>query len=148
MIVVTSTTIFELRELMHDKGVGSFLVTDASNKLLGIVSTRDLTFIGTFHILFLFFLPHLDPNNKTITVGQVMTPREKLVVAPTNVALEDAKDLLKKNRLEKLPLVDDQDHLTGLITAKDIMYKLQRPYATLDSKGQLRVSVVWERRLI
>jgi IMP dehydrogenase len=43
------------------------------------------------------------------------------------------------DRLEKLPLVDDQDNLVGLITAKDITYKMQRPYATLDAKGSLRV---------
>jgi hypothetical protein len=68
-----------------------------------------------------------------------MTPREKLVVAPANITLEEAKQILHKHRLEKLPLIDEQGNLKGLITAKDILYKLHRPYASLDSKGSLLV---------
>jgi len=122
------STAKELLELMQDKGVGSILVTDGGHgprdKLLGIVTTRDMIFIDT---------------SKGIKVKEVMTPREKLVVSPSNISLEEAKHVLQKNRLEKLPLVDDKDHLRGLITAKDIQYKLQRPYASLDSKGSLLV---------
>jgi len=55
------------------------------------------------------------------------------------VTLDDAKRLLQTNRLEKLPLVDKDDNLAGLITAKDILYKIQRPYASLDSLGRLLV---------
>jgi len=68
-----------------------------------------------------------------------MTPRSKLVTASSDVTLEDAKQLLHNNRLEKLPLIDANDNLTGLITAKDILYKIQRPYASLDSLGRLLV---------
>jgi len=68
-----------------------------------------------------------------------MTTREKLIVAPTSVSLEEAKALLHKNRLEKLPLIDEAGNLAGLITARDILYKMQRPYASLDSQGRLQV---------
>eukprot|EP01119_Soliformovum_irregulare_P003627 TRINITY_DN1440_c0_g1_i1.p1 TRINITY_DN1440_c0_g1~~TRINITY_DN1440_c0_g1_i1.p1 ORF type:complete len:529 (-),score=186.16 TRINITY_DN1440_c0_g1_i1:88-1554(-) len=121
------TSIVDLKDLMADKGVGSILVTDdgsSSGKLLGLISTRDLTFLS---------------NPKTAKVGEVMTKREKLVVAKPDVSVEDAKTLLQSARLEKLPLVNDDNTLAGLITAKDILYKIQRPYATLDSLGRLRV---------
>eukprot|EP01114_Cavostelium_apophysatum_P014040 TRINITY_DN3535_c0_g1_i1.p1 TRINITY_DN3535_c0_g1~~TRINITY_DN3535_c0_g1_i1.p1 ORF type:complete len:490 (-),score=149.18 TRINITY_DN3535_c0_g1_i1:56-1525(-) len=121
------TLVSELQDIMHEKGVGSILVTSDGSprgKLLGIVSTRDLTFV---------------PNDKTLRVRDVMTKREKLVVAPTDVTLEDAKKLLQSSRLEKLPLVDQNGNLAGLITAKDILYKIQRPYASLDSLGRLLV---------
>jgi len=116
----------ELKELMLEKGVGSILVTDGQHtsrdKLLGIVSTRDLSFA-----------------EKVTSVKEIMTPREKLVVAPVSVTVEEAKQLLKKNRLEKLPLVDENNTLLGLITARDIEYKMKRPYASLDKKGRLLV---------
>ncbi len=78
-------------------------------------------------------------NMLGMKVRDIMTRREKLIVAPTSVTLEEAKALLHKNRLEKLPLVDENGNLTGLITAKDILYKMQRPYASLDSQGRLMV---------
>lgn len=121
------TTVYDLKDLMADKGVGSILVTDdgsSSGKLLGIVSTRDLTFVN---------------ETKDLKVSEVMTKREKMTVAPLNITLENAKQLLQTSRLEKLPLVTDGDKLGGLITSKDILHKIQRPWASLDSQGRLLV---------
>jgi len=119
-------SVSDLRDIMFDKGVGSILVTDngtSTGKLLGLVSTRDLTFI----------------QDNNVTVKTVMTPREKLVVARPEVSVEEAKQLLQVNRLEKLPLVDENGNLKGLITSKDLLYKIQRPYASLDKLGRLLV---------
>ena len=125
-------TVTQVRQAKEQhNGVGSFLVTaqqrddltGVGEELLGIVTTRDLKFA--------------EPND---TVQNVMTPRERLVTAPTNIALADAKELLASKRLEKLPLVDGNFCVRGLITSKDILLKENRPYASLDSEGRLLVA--------
>ncbi len=66
--------------------------------------------------------------------------RENLITAPVGTTLEEAATILHRHRVEKLPVVDDNGHLTGLITVKDIQKKIQFPNATKDSKGRLRVA--------
>merc|ERR1712137_1007646 len=118
-------SIGELRDLMFEKGVGSILVTDAENTLLGIITTRDIRFI----------------DSETDKIEQYMTPRDKLVPATKDISVEDAKKKVKDFRLEQLPLVDSQESfkLAGLITSRDIINSTQRPHASLDSKGRLLV---------
>ena len=74
-----------------------------------------------------------------LKVSDVMT-REHLITGPSNISKEDAHDLLAKYKVEKLPLVDAEGHLTGLITVKDFVKTEQYPDATKDEQGRLRVA--------
>ena len=90
--------------------------------LVGILTNRDLRF----------------EKNLEQTVGAVMT-KENLVTVPVGTTLEDAERLLQRHRIEKLPVVDKDFRLKGLITVKDIQKKLEYPRATKDEQGRLRV---------
>ena len=68
-----------------------------------------------------------------------MTPRERLIVCDENTTIEQAKEILDKKRIEKLPIVDKDNNLRGLYTSKDILNHMHRPYASLDAKGRLLV---------
>ncbi len=113
----------QARQRMTDVDVGGLVVVDDDNTLLGIITNRDILLAP-------------DPN---IPVSQVMTPRERLVVASQNESVEEARRKLYEHRIEKLPLVDDAGHLAGLITAQDIVKIQKHPNATKDSRGRLRV---------
>jgi IMP dehydrogenase len=116
------TTLEQLNEQMTEQGVHSILVTSPDNKLLGIVTTRDTRFV-----------------TKGALVKSFMTPRDKLVVCDVSTTTEQAKEILDKKRIEKLPIVDKDNNLCGLYTSKDILNWMHRPYASLDSKGRLLV---------
>jgi IMP dehydrogenase len=111
------------RQRMAEADVGGLMVVDEENHLLGIVTHRDI-----------LLAPNVD-----IPVSQVMTPRERLVVASQDETLEEARRKLYEHRIEKLPLVDGDGHMAGLITAQDIVKIQQHPNATKDSRGRLRV---------
>jgi IMP dehydrogenase len=111
------------RQHMTDVDVGGLVVVDDDNHLLGIVTNRDVL---------------LAPNVE-IPISQVMTPRERLVIASQNETLEEARRKLYEHRIEKLPLVDADGRLVGLITAQDIVKIQQHPNATKDSRGRLQV---------
>jgi inosine-5'-monophosphate dehydrogenase len=98
-------------------------VVDESGVLLGIVTNRDMRF----------------ETDKNRPVHEVMT-RMPLITAPVGVSNDDALALLQKNKIEKLPLVDDAGRLRGLITVKDFVKKDQYPLATKDGDGRLRVA--------
>ena len=98
-------------------------VVDESGALVGIVTNRDMRF----------------ESDMTVPVAQVMTPAP-LVTAPEGVSTEEALALLKQNKVEKLPIVDDRGRLRGLITVKDFAKREQYPLATKDSTGRLRVA--------
>lgn len=91
-----------------------------NGKLVGIFTNRDLRFIA-------------DPNQP---VGEVMT-KENLITAPVGTTLDQAQDILRKHKIEKLPLVDDQGNLKGLITIKDIEKSVQYPNTARDAGGRL-----------
>ena len=90
-------------------------------KLIGIITNRDIKF-------------EKDMSKK---IEEAMTTQEHLVTAKEGVTLEQAKDILGKHRIEKLPIVDDEGHLKGLITIKDIEKKIQYPNSAKDERGRL-----------
>ncbi len=114
---------WKARRLMREKGISGVPIVDSEGKLVGLVTSRDLQF-------------QTDPE---APLARVMTPREKLVVAPPDVDLERAKEILYEHRVEKLPLVDEEDKLRGLITIKDIRKAEEHPYACKDARGRLIV---------
>ncbi len=108
---------------MEEHGSAGLLIVDGGDELLGMVTARDLLFAD-------------DPNRP---LSSVMTPRERLVTAPPGTGLEEARRILHEHRIEKLPLVDREGRLRGLITSRDIQSRLRHPLATKDAKGRLRV---------
>jgi IMP dehydrogenase len=98
-------------------------VVDAAGTLLGIVTNRDMRFV----------------SDKTTPVRAIMTPMP-LVTAPVGVSKQDALALLRRHKVEKLPIVDGNGTLRGLITVKDFAKSEQFPYATKDGAGRLRVA--------
>ncbi len=110
-------------ELMKRYRVSGIPVTDADDRLVGILTNRDLR----------FGVP------STMLVEEAMT-REGLVTAPVGTTLEEAQAILGRHRIEKLPIVDLEGRLKGLITVKDIAKREAYPLATKDERGRLRVA--------
>jgi IMP dehydrogenase len=115
-------TIKDALFLMKKYSVSGIPIVDNSKKLVGILTNRDLRF---------------NPNAR-LKVSTLMT-KENLVIAPMGTTLEKAEKILQKYKIEKLPVVDKQGILRGLITFKDIMKKKKHPYACKDEHGRLRV---------
>ncbi|NNL58841.1 MAG: IMP dehydrogenase [Nitrosopumilus sp.] len=101
----------------EDKEISGLLVTDSNSKLVGIVTERDLLFA----------------NSKSV-INEVMT--KDVVTAKPGVTLDEAKEILHKHRIEKLPIVDDSGIIKGLITSKDITNNADFPNASKDQKGR------------
>lgn len=118
-------TLAELDELCARYRVSGLPVVDAQGRLMGIVTNRDTVFI-----------PESEYPQRL--VRDVMTPMP-LITGRVGISREDASALLAKNKIEKLPLVDDAGHLRGLITVKDFAKTQQYPLATKDDEGRLRV---------
>jgi len=108
--------------VMKKYSISGIPVVDHQNKLVGIITNRDLRF---------------EPNRK-IKVSEFMT-KENLITAPIGTTLAQAEIILQKYKIEKLPVVDKNGLLKGLITFKDIQKKKRHPYACKDENGQLRV---------
>ena len=132
-------TIAQLDELCGQYKVSGLPVVDDEGNLLGIITNRDLRFVPA-------------RTWGELTVRECMTPRERLVTGATGISREDAKALLAEHRIEKLPLIDDEGRLTGLITVKDFVKTEQYPNATKDAEGRLVVGAAvgywgdtWER---
>lgn len=118
-----SCTVGEAKEIMHETEVSGLLVVDQEHRLMGVVSSRDVIFD--------------DADTRPVT--EVMTKRADLVVAKPGISLNEARKILGDNRLEKLPLVDDDGRLRGLITARDVKRSLSATNSALDSEGRLLV---------
>src|SRR5438309_100131 len=116
-------TVRHAAAFMQEHGSAGVLVIDRQRRLLGIVTARDVLFE--------------DQPDRPITA--IMTPRERLVTAPAGTPVEEAKQILHRHRVEKLPLVDPEGRLVGLVTSRDIQSRLKYPNATKDQKGRLRV---------
>ncbi|MCJ7554559.1 MAG: IMP dehydrogenase [Ignavibacteriaceae bacterium] len=115
-------TIGDALELMKKYTVSGIPVIDNDEKLVGILTNRDLRF---------------EPN-KRLKVSALMT-KENLITAPLGTTLEKAEKILQRYKIEKLPVVDKYGKLKGLITFKDIMKKKKHPFACKDEHGRLRV---------
>ena len=116
-----TSTIGDMKRIVDETGTGGILILDKHDKLVGIVSTRDLLFE--------------DDDDKPVT--EIMT-REVHSALP-GTSLKDAERLLHEHRVEKLPLVDEKGKVAGLVTLKDIMKITQYPKATKDARGRLAV---------
>ncbi|MBA2648722.1 MAG: IMP dehydrogenase [Legionella sp.] len=120
--VSTEETVSQLIELMTKYNFSGVPVVDGK-KLIGIVTSRDIRF----------------ETNKSLTVGQVMTPKSRLVTVKEGAGRDEIIGKLHKHRIEKLLVVNDDFELKGLITVKDIQKAKDNPYACKDSSEQLRV---------
>ena len=100
---------------MKEFRIGGIPVVDVSGKLLGIVTNRDLRFV----------------KKDSLSVEDVMTG-DGLVVTKENTTLAQAEDILQKHKIEKLPVVDDHNHLVGLITYRDIIKVRVQPNSNKD----------------
>ena len=117
------STVGQALAMMHEYHIGGIPVVDTENKLVGIVTNRDLRF----------------ENRLDKLIDEVMTS-ERLVVTHQQTDLEAASRILMEHKIEKLPVVDEDYHLIGLITYKDITKAKDKPMACKDEKGRLRVA--------
>ncbi len=115
-------TVDDALNLMDKYSISGIPIVDGENRLVGILTNRDLRF---------------EPN-RAILVADIMT-EQNLVTAPVGTTLEKAETILQQHRIEKLPVVDKKGKLRGLITFKDIMKKKHHPNACKDELGRLRV---------
>jgi len=131
-------TLEELDQRCGEYRVSGLPVIDGDNRLIGIITNRDLRFTPV-------------AEWATTKVNEVMTPMP-LITAPVGISREDATALLRQHKRERLPLLDDEGRLAGLITVKDFVKSEQYPDASKDSSGRLLVGAAigyfgdaWER---
>lgn len=122
IVVNPNNTIFEVKELTQRFGFASFPVIE-NNKLVGIITGRDVRFV----------------QDLSITVDKVMTPRSQLATAPENASRKEVEQVMQNYRVEKVLLVDKNDSLKGMITAKDFQKAENKPNSCKDELGRLRV---------
>jgi IMP dehydrogenase len=115
-------TVGDALQMMSKHQISGIPIVEDGGKLIGIVTNRDLRF---------------EPDC-TLKISKVMTSG-KLVTAPVGTTLDHAEHILQKHRIEKLPVVDKNGYLRGLITFKDIQKKKHHPHACKDARGRLRV---------
>jgi IMP dehydrogenase len=115
-------TIGDAQKIMRESKIGGIPIIDVSGKLVGILTNRDLRF----------------QKNMARPVTEVMTT-EKLITAKKGTSLEDAEVILQEYKIEKLPIVDEDYKLIGLVTYKDIIKRKSHPNACKDAHGRLRV---------
>jgi len=112
----------DAEKIMREFRIGGIPVVDGVNRLVGIITNRDLRF----------------QKDMSIPVEKIMT-KENLITAPDGITLQKAEVMLQNYKIEKLPIVDKKGKLTGLITYKDILKKKNKPNACHDEYGRLRV---------
>ena len=113
--------IFEAKEVMKKYKISGLPITDENNKLVGILTNRDLRF----------------ETRLNLTISKAMT--KDLITVPLGTSLVEAEKLFHKHKIEKILMVDENNHLKGLITYKDILKRIQYPDASKDKFGRLRV---------
>ncbi|MBD5355593.1 MAG: IMP dehydrogenase [Bacteroides sp.] len=120
--ITPQQTVGDALKMMHDNHIGGIPVVDENEKLVGIVTNRDLRF----------------QTDNTLPISEVMTKDN--IVTTTNPDLSEASQILLRHKIEKLPVVDADNKLVGLITYRDITKIKDYPNACKDSKGRLRVA--------
>lgn len=123
VVITADKSVGDAKRMMAEYKIGGIPVVDEKNRLIGIVTNRDLRFEKDF--------------NKPI--GQVMT-KEKLVTTSRSTDLNQAADILQQYKIEKLPVISEDGTLLGLITYKDITKAKDKPFACKDAQGRLRVA--------
>jgi len=122
LTVSINHTVGQVKDIMQREGFSGFPVVDQTNQLLGMVTSRDLTYY----------------KDNEAQVTAVMTPLDRLITATADTQLEEARRILYENRIEKLPLVNADGSLAGLITGADIEKRMTYTDATKDFDGRLR----------
>lgn len=117
------STVSDALNMMKEYHIGGIPVVDDEGRLVGIVTNRDLRF----------------ERNLDRKIDEVMT-KDNLVVTHQSTDLEEAAQILQEHKIEKLPVVDNDGHLVGLVTYKDITKAKDKPYACKDERGRLRVA--------
>lgn len=123
--VTRDMTLRQVKRIMDEHGFSGFPVVDADNKLEGIITGRDMRLFEGQKL-------------SKMTVADVMTPRERLITGTPGTTQEEARKILYSNRIEKLPLVDENGCLAGLITETDIQKRDAFQESTKDELGRLR----------
>ena len=118
-----SATVFDAKKIMRENKIGGIPIVDDQNVLVGIITNRDLRFEKDF-------------NKK---VADIMTTQE-LITAQEGTDLSKAESILQQHKIEKLPVVNENNELVGLITYRDIIKLKERPNACKDEFGRLRVA--------
>ena len=118
-----NSSVAEAKNCMREYSIGGIPVVDNKNILIGIVTNRDLRF----------------ENDNSKKLSQVMTV-SNLITAKVGVTMEDAEKILQKHKIEKLPVVNDNYELSGLITFRDIQKLLLKPKSNKDAYGRLKVA--------
>ena len=109
--------------LMQRSRVGTVVVVDDHRRLKGLLTERDVRFVG----------------RRDVSVAGRMTPTDELIVHRGQVSLEEAERIMVERKVKKLPLVAEDGTLLGLVTAKDLVHQRRLPFATRDAQGRLRV---------
>ncbi len=112
--------VYEADDLMHKFRISGVPICDENGFLVGIITNRDMRFLDDYNV----------------KIGDVMT-RDNLVTAPKGTTLEQAQEILRQHKIEKLPLIDEGGKLCGLITIKDILKTLKYPNSAKDNRGRL-----------
>ncbi|WP_198970054.1 IMP dehydrogenase [Xylophilus sp. ASV27] len=122
VVITPGHSVYQVLQMQEQLGISGFPVIDGG-RVVGIVTGRDLRFETRYDV----------------PVSEIMTPRDRLVTVREGATAAEAKALLNKHKLERLLIVDDKDHLRGLITVKDITKQTSFPNAARDAQGRLRV---------
>ncbi len=126
LMLARDATIADARQIVRKQNASSLLIEEerGSGKLAGILSHRDMP---------------LDGRSAQRRVSEFMTPRERLVTRPPGVSLEEAERAMWEHRVEKLPLVDAESRVRGLVTMRDLKLHKQKPHSSKDDRGRLKV---------
>src|SRR2546428_7171340 len=123
MTVSPEMTVREVMTLQREHRISGFPVVKNGGKVVGIVTNRDLRF----------------ETNLDQPVKSIMTPQRKLITVREGASREEAKELMHRHRLERVLVIDEEFHLKGLVTVKDITKESEHPNASKDAHGKLRV---------
>jgi IMP dehydrogenase len=122
--IQVSASLRDASDIMRRTGVGTLVVVDGDGRVAGLLTSRDLRFVDAA---------------ETTSVSARMTPRDRLVVSAGSADLTTAEQVMRTHKIKKLPVLDADGRLAGLITAKDLLKHRQLPFATRDGQGRLRV---------